>query len=191
MKNMLASMLIAIILLTSMVAYFDDAFASHRSGGVRPADDSITAAKIAADAIGASEIATDAIDADALATDAVTEITGVIVNTGGVATIGAILGDFANTALVTRLNAIDDFIDTEIGSPVTSLAVDHNDIDTVLGAPVGASIVADITVIDTNVDDIEARLGIPSLATVVLDIGAAVASGTSVGADTASIIDHC
>ena len=61
----------------------------------------------------------------ALASDDVSAVAaqiGTMTNTGGTATLGAILGDFANTALVTRLNTIDDFIDTEVAAIATSTA---------------------------------------------------------------------
>ncbi len=46
---------------------------------------------------------------------------GTLVNTGGIADLGSILGDFVNNTLVARLNAIDDYIDTEIAALQTGL----------------------------------------------------------------------
>lgn len=100
------------------------------------ADNTITAAKIAANAIGSSEIAdgaitaakiaTDAIDADALAADAVTEIQS------GLATAAA-------------LDTVDNLLDTEIAAIITTL-----------GTPAGASLAADIAAIEAQTDDIGA-----------------------------------
>lgn len=47
---------------------------------------------------------------------ALSAIVGTIINAGGTATLGAALGDFANVDLVTRLNTIDDFLDTEVAA---------------------------------------------------------------------------
>jgi hypothetical protein len=41
---------------------------------------------------------------------------GTITNTGGTATLGAVLGDVANTAVATRLGTIAGYIDTEVGA---------------------------------------------------------------------------
>lgn len=95
------------------------------TGNVLPTD-AIVAASIAANAITNAKIATDAIDADALASDAVTEIQS------GLATQASV-------------NTIDDFLDTEIASIITTL-----------GTPAGASISADIAAIEAQTDDIGA-----------------------------------
>lgn len=58
---------------------------------------------IAADAITAGTIATDAIGSAELATSAVVEITGTVVNTGGTATLGGVLGDPKNIDIATML----------------------------------------------------------------------------------------
>ncbi len=57
-------------------------------------------------AVTAAVVATDAIDADALATTAVAEITGTVANTGGTATLGAVLGDPKNSSLADLLFAL-------------------------------------------------------------------------------------
>lgn len=78
----------------------------------------------------AADIAAIKLVVDAISTASITEIAdiladtsilGTFVNSGGTATLAAMLGDFANTSLVTKLAAIsskidtvDDFIDTEI-----------------------------------------------------------------------------
>lgn len=56
------------------------------------------------------------IDAIKAATDKI----GTIANAGGTATLGALLGDFANETLVAKLTAIKEYIDTEIGTIGTS-----------------------------------------------------------------------
>lgn len=63
------------------------------------------------------------------------------------------VGGTSQTAgdLKASLNTIDDFIDSEIASIITTL-----------GTPAGASISADILTIDNLVDDLESRLGTPS-----------------------------
>ena len=69
----------------------------------------------------------DEIDAIKTMTDKI----GTIANTGGTATIGAILGDFTNTALVARLDTIDDFVDTEVASILTAVDTEVGAIKTV------------------------------------------------------------
>ena len=41
---------------------------------------------------------------------------GALVNTGGTATLGGIIGDVANVTLASRLTTIDDFLDTEVAA---------------------------------------------------------------------------
>ena len=56
-----------------------------------------------ANAITAGAIATDAIGSDELATSAVQEIVGVVANTGGTATVAAVLGDPRGTDIASLL----------------------------------------------------------------------------------------
>lgn len=88
----------------------------------------ITSAKFAAGAIDAAAIATGAIDADAVAADAVTEIQS------GLATAAA-------------LDTVDNFLDTEIASIISTL-----------GTPAGSSLAADIAGLQSDTNDIQTRL---------------------------------
>ena len=45
---------------------------------------------------------------------------GTLVNTGGTATLGSIIGDVANSSIAARLTAIAGYIDTEVGTIVTN-----------------------------------------------------------------------
>lgn len=60
-------------------------------------------------------------------------------------------GTHGNAALKTLIDAVDNFVDTEIGA-----------IQTTLGTPASTSISADILVLDNLVDDLESRIGTPS-----------------------------
>lgn len=104
------------------------AWNSGAIGASTLASDTIAAAKIATGAITATKFAASAIDAAALATDAVAEIQS------GLATAAA-------------LDAVDNFLDTEIASIISTL-----------GTPAGASLAADLVVIDDFVDALESRL---------------------------------
>jgi hypothetical protein len=82
----------------------------------------------------------DEIDAIKVMTDKI----GTIVNTGGTATIGAILGDFANSALVTRVAAVKS--DTAAIKAITdllTLAAINTEVDTALNTAIPGSPTAD------------------------------------------------
>lgn len=49
---------------------------------------------------------------------------GTLVNTGGTATLGGIIGDVANVSLATRLTTIDDFLDTEVAAILVDTGTD-------------------------------------------------------------------
>lgn len=119
----------------------------------------ITAGSIAADAIGASELAADAV---AEIADAVWDEDATAHQTQG--TFGQAIGDpvadpdtiwgLVNTNLnatvgsrasQASVDAIDDFVDTEIAAIITTL-----------GTPAGASLAADIAAIEAQTDDIGA-----------------------------------
>ena len=102
-------------------------FAANAIDDTVLADNAITANKIAADAIGASELATNAIGAAEIATDA----------------IGA--AEIAASAIANGTEA------TGFGTAQTGDSFAR------LGAPVGASISADLQIIDGNVDDTETQ----------------------------------
>lgn len=72
-------------------------------------DTEITAIKTETDKISAEVIKTTAIK---VATDQV----GTLVNTGGTASLSAIIGDVANSSIVARLSAIASYIDTEVAA---------------------------------------------------------------------------
>lgn len=122
--------------------------ATDAIGAAELADGAITAATFAAGAIDATAIATGAIDADAIAADAVTEIQS------GLATAAA-------------LDAVDNFIDTEVaaikavtdllpdGGALTSLATQAsvNTIDDFLDTEVASILAA----VDTEVAAIKAK----------------------------------
>jgi len=74
----------------------------------------------------------------------------------GAGSAGKIIGDNVNGTILSRasqvtLDALDDLVDTEIGTIISTL-----------GTPAGASVSADILVIDNLVDDLESRMGTPS-----------------------------
>jgi hypothetical protein len=70
---------------------------------------------------------------------------GTIVNTGGTASIGAVLGDFANSALVTRVADLH----TDVADNHTDIADLHTDLGTAI---------TNIGTVDTVVDGIEAHV---------------------------------
>lgn len=142
-------------------------FAAGAINAAAVADGAIDAATFAAGAITATVIATGAIDADALAADAVAEIADGVWDEDATGhqtqgTFGQAIGDpgadadtiwgLANTNLDATMssrasqasvNTIDDFLDTEIAGIISTL-----------GTPAGASISADIAVIEGQTDDI-------------------------------------
>ena len=101
-------------------------FAAGAINAAAIASDAITAAKIADGAIDAGALAADCITAAKLAADVTTELQS------GLATAAA-------------LDAVDNFIDTEIGAIISTL-----------GTPAGASLAADIAAIEAQTDDIGA-----------------------------------
>ena len=202
MNKTLASMLIATILITSLVAYSSEAYASHRSGGTRVADDSITAAKVAADAIGASELAADAVDE--ISTDIQTDLGNAVGNSAD--TLGADHADLdgdidaVNVAIGVvdaEIEMVDDkvsTINTKVGTPVFTGG--SNTLSAILGDPGSSSIeslidavkdVADDILLDTT--DIEAdtrAIGTPVGPTIAADIATVDAKvGTPAGASIA------
>ena len=110
------------------------------------AADAITAAKIADGAIDATTFAAGAIDAAAIATDAITAAK-IAANAIGASELAAdaVTEIQAGLATAAALDAVDNFIDTEIGAIVSTL-----------GTPPGASLAADIAAIEAQTDDIGA-----------------------------------
>lgn len=96
-----------------------------------------------------------------------TDKIGTITNTGGTATLGAILGDFANTALVTRIAdihtdivTVTGYIDTEINA----VKVDTTEIltripDATAGATGGLAIVGSAMTIDRTTAAVATEAG--------------------------------
>ena len=78
----------------------------------------------------AIQVETDKIPGEVVKTTAIQAMTdkiGTVVNAGGTATLGAILGDFANSALVARVENVQTAIDTVDGLhdvPTANLATD-------------------------------------------------------------------
>jgi len=102
---------------------------------------------VAAGGITAASIATGAVDADAIAADAVTEIQS------GLATAAA-------------LDAVDNFLDTEVAAILAAVDTEVAAIITTLGTPAGVSLAADIAAIEAQTDDIGAAgAGLTALAT--------------------------
>ena len=83
----------------------------------------------------------------------------------------------ASANLDTQLSTIDDFLDTEVAAILAAVDTEVAAIITTLGTPAGASVSADLLVIDNLVDDLESRLGTPS------NLG----SGATVAANLADI----
>lgn len=145
------------------------AIAADAITAAKIADGAIDAATFAAGAITAAAIAADAIGASELAADAVAEIADAVWDEDATAhqtqgTFGQAIGDpgvdtdtiwaLANTNLdamvssrasQTSVNTIDDFLDTEIASIISTL-----------GTPAGVSLAADIAAIEAQTDDIGA-----------------------------------
>lgn len=94
----------------------------------------------AADVVGnkTDTVAGNSIVAVSKQVKAKTDLIGTIVNTGGTAELGAALGDFNNITLVSRLDTIDDFLDTE----VAAIKADTDKIDdaTLAVSPVAGSL---------------------------------------------------
>jgi hypothetical protein len=102
----------------------------------------------------------NAVDTEVASIKASTDQIGTIVNSGGTAELGALLGDFANTTLVARLNTIDDFLDTEIAAikAVTDVLPDAGALTSIaqestLGTPAGADLATDIASAQTVIDE--------------------------------------
>lgn len=110
------------------------------------ASDAITAAKIADGAIDAATFAAGAINAAAIATDAITaaKIAADAIGASELAA-DAVAEIQSGLATASALDAVDNFIDTEIGAIISTL-----------GTPAGASISADIAAIEAQTDDIGA-----------------------------------
>lgn len=114
-----------------------DAIADNAIDAGAIASDAITAAKIATGAITAAKFAASAIDAAALATDAVTEIQS------GLATAAA-------------LDAVDNFVDTEVAAIKTVVDAIQAKTDNLPSDPADASVVAGlIAAVETKVDTVD------------------------------------
>lgn len=166
---------------------------------------------IATNGITAASIAANAIDADALAADAVTEIQSGLATAANLATvagyldteIAAILADTNELqtdwvdggrldlildarASQSSVDTLDNFVDTEIAAIITTL-----------GTPAGASISADIAVIEAQTDDIgvagaglTALASAANLATVAADVwDVTLASHVTAGSTGAALND--
>ena len=113
-------------------------------------------------------------DTDLPAVKTMTDKIGTVTNTGGDATIGAILGDFANSALVTRVADLHtDVADvhTDIGTVITNVGDVHaTDLPAVMSMLTdihGTDLPAVKTVLD-NIHDTD----LPAVATAVGDVHA-------------------
>lgn len=81
----------------------------------------------------------------------------------GAGSAGYILGTNLDGTVSSRssqssVNTIDDFLDTEVAAILAAVDTEIGGIITLLGTPAGASVSADILVIDNFVDDLETRL---------------------------------
>ncbi len=156
--------------------------AANAIGASEIADDAITAAKIANGAIDAATFAAGAIDNAAIAADAIgaselaagaaTEIADAVWATAvpgafGAGTAGKVVGDNVNATISSRatqtsVDTIDDFVDTEIASIISTLATILAAVDTEVAAikavtdllPNGGA----LTLIQSDLDNIQTRL---------------------------------
>jgi len=90
-----------------------------------------------------------AVDTDFATTVHLDSVIGHLADNGTTATFSRTTDSLE--ALEGKIDAVDNFVDTEVAAIITTL-----------GTPAGASISADILTIDNLVDDLESRLGTPS-----------------------------
>lgn len=105
-----------------------------------------------------------AVKTDTAAIKTATDKIGTITNTGGTATLGAILGDFANSALVTRVADLH----TDVADVHTDVADVHTDIATAITA-IGDVHATDLPAVMTMLTDIHAT-DLPAVKTQTQDI---------------------
>ena len=95
---------------------------------------------------------TDAADADTVAADvtAILDAIGTLVNTGGTATLGGMLGDPANSSFIVRIAAIKAVVDTL--ATAAALAAVQADTD---------ALQLDVAAVQADTDDIQSKVGTP------------------------------
>lgn len=101
---------------------------------------------------------------DLPAVKTMTDKIGTVTNTGGTATLGAILGDFANSALVTRVADLH----TDVADVHTDVADVHTDVGTAI-TNIGDVHATDLPAVMTMLTDIH-NTDLPAVKTVVDDI---------------------
>jgi hypothetical protein len=115
---------------------------------------------------------------------------GTLVNSGGTATLGGILGDVANSSIATRLTAIAGYLDTEVASILaavdTEIATLQASVDglTVGGIAVSKTVTFSNTAADVDLFDITGGVNLKVYAFCTTDVESA--AGCNIGVDLGS-----